>query len=221
VAGSYGDAETQAHYELVERVVRRLQRELDLSCDLDDLRAWGHQGLLEAKGRFDPERGVRFTTFAYYRVRGAVLDGVRKQGWLKRRAYAKLKAYEAGDHLGEQLAESEAQSPSRTPAARAAQIEDVLGKISAAYMLSAVGQGEDDIPDTPEELLGSAQTREVVKQGLDVLPERERVLVEAVYFEGATIEEAGARLGLSKSWASRMHAKALERMRKQLAVRLA
>jgi len=215
-----GDAESVAHNELVERVVRRLQRELDLSCDVGDLRAWGHQGLLEAKGRFDATRGVRFTTFAYYRVRGAVLDGVRKQGWLKRRAYAKLKAFEAGDALGSQLADAEAQSPSSTLAARAAQLEDVLGKISAAYMLSAVGQGEEDTPDTPEALMTSAQTRGVVKQGLTTLPERERQLLEAVYFEGVTIEEAGSRLGLSKSWASRMHAKALERMRKSLAAEL-
>src|ERR1700712_5374852 len=103
------DAEYQAHHELVERVVRRVSRELDLSCDPEDLKAWGHQGVLEAKARFDADRGVRFSTFAYYRVRGAVLDGVRKQGWLKRRAYAKLKAFEATDALGEPLLEVSAQ----------------------------------------------------------------------------------------------------------------
>src|SRR4051812_14900284 len=106
-----GDPEFEANQELVERIVRRLIRELDLSCDPDDLRAWGHQGLLEAKPRFDPARGVRFWVFAYYRVRGAILDGVRSQGWLKRRAYAKLKAYEAPDALSEQLAEAPAQEP--------------------------------------------------------------------------------------------------------------
>jgi RNA polymerase sigma factor for flagellar operon FliA len=217
----HADAESLAHNELVERVVRRLQRELDLSCELGDLRAWGHQGLLEAKGRFDATRGVRFTTFAYYRVRGAVIDGVRKQGWLKRRAYAKLKAFEASDATGAQLADAEAQAPSSTLAARAAQIEDALGKISAAYMLSAVGQGDEAAPDTPETLVTSAQTHRIVKDGLSTLPERERQLIEAVYFEGVTIEEAGGRLGLSKSWASRMHAKALERMRKSLAASLA
>jgi RNA polymerase sigma factor for flagellar operon FliA len=215
-----GDAEFKVHHELVERVVRRLQRELDLSCDVGDLQAWGHQGLLEAKQRFDAARGVRFTTFAYYRVRGAVLDGVRKQGWLKRRAYAKLKAFEAADSVSEQLADAEGQSPSVSLGQRAAQIDDVLGKISAAYMLSAVGQGEEDAPDTPEELVTSAETRDVVKRGLATLPEREQQLLRAIYFEGITIEEAGARLSLSKSWASRMHAKALERMRKSLAVSL-
>jgi RNA polymerase sigma factor FliA len=215
-----GEADSQAHFELVERVVHRLQRELDLSCDIGDLRAWGHQGLLEAKQRFDPNRGVRFSTFAYYRVRGAVIDGVRKQGWLRRRAYAKLKAYEAGDDVAEQLADGEAQVPSSTLRERAQKLEDALGKISAAYMMSAVGQGEEDTPDTPEELMTSAQTRATVTQSLSALPERERVLLEAVYFEGSTIEEAGQRLGLSKSWASRMHAKALERLRKGLAVAL-
>jgi RNA polymerase sigma factor for flagellar operon FliA len=215
------DAEHQAHHELVERVVRRVSRELDLSCDPEDLRAWGHQGILEAKARFDADRGVRFSTFAYYRVRGAVLDGVRKQGWLKRRAYAKLKAFEAADALLDARPEGAAAlgpADAASLAQRAEQISDVLGKISAAYMLSVVGQGESEAPDTPEELLEAAQTRSVVKSGLSVLPERERSLVEAVYFEGVTIEEAGQRLGLSKSWASRMHGKALERMRKSLSV---
>jgi RNA polymerase sigma factor for flagellar operon FliA len=214
------DAEAQAHQELVDKVVRRLSRELDLSCDPEDLRAWGQQGLLEARQRFDATRGVRFSTFAYYRVRGAVIDGVRKQGWLRRRAYAKLKAFEAADRVSEPVGELEAQKASATADQRAAQISDILGKISAAYLLSALGQGEDDTQETPEDHVDLVMRRKVVQRDLAELPERERALLQAVYFEDATIEEAGARLGLSKSWASRMHAKALERMRKSLAVSL-
>lgn len=214
------DSELQAHQELVEKVVRRLSRELDLSCDPEDLRAWGQQGLLEAQQRFDATRGVRFSTFAYYRVRGAVIDGVRKQGWLRRRAYAKLKALEATDLVSEPVGELEAQQRSESAEQRAARIGDLLGKISAAYLLSALGQGDDAAPETPEDQVDQAMTRQVVQRDLAGLPERERALLQAVYFDGATIEEAGARLGLSKSWASRMHAKALERMRKSLAVSL-
>ena len=217
----YRDAEAQAHQELVEKIVRRLQRELDLSCDPDDLRGWGQQGLLEAKARFDPARGVRFSTFAYYRVRGAVLDGVRKQGWLSRRAYAKLRAFEAVDASGEQIAATEAQSPSEDVAARARALDEAIGKISAAYVMSVVGQGADDTPDTPEELLDGAELRATVQSGLAALPERERVLLTAMYYEGVTMEEAGARLGLSKSWTSRLHGKALDRLRKNLARTLA
>lgn len=212
------DAEAQAHHELVEKVVRRLVRELDLSCDPEDLRGWGQQGLLEAKTRFDASRGVRFSTYAYYRVRGSVIDGVRKQGWLRRRAYAKLKAFGATDQVCESVAETSGSAPD--VAERAAQIGDILGKISAAYLLSALGQGSDDQADTPEQQVDLAMTRKLVQRELAELPERERSLLQAIYFEDATIEEAGARLGLSKSWASRMHAKALERLRKSLAISL-
>jgi RNA polymerase sigma factor for flagellar operon FliA len=205
-----------AHQELVERVVRRLIRELDLSCEAGDLLAWGHQGLLEAKQRFDASRGVRFSTFAYYRVRGAVLDGVRTQGFIKRRAYAKLKAYEAADSLAEDSAEAAAASGAPALAERAREIEDMLGKISAAYVLSALGQSEERDQHTPESLIADAQDRVAVHDGLAALPDKERLLLEAVYFSGATIEEAGAKLGLSKSWASRIHAKALSRMRRKL-----
>lgn len=208
----------RAHKELVDRVVRRLVRELDLSCELGDLTAWGHQGLLEAKQRFDPARGVRFSTFAYYRVRGAVLDGVRSQGFLKRRAYAKLKAFEAADSLAEQAAESGAEDPRASLAQRANDIDEILGRISAAYVLSALGQGEEHQGETPETRIVDAQSKEAVQHGLADLPEKEHALLRAVYYDGATIEEAGARIGLSKSWASRLHAKALSRMKRNLSL---
>jgi RNA polymerase sigma factor for flagellar operon FliA len=206
----------RAHKELVDRVVRRLVRELDLSCETGDLTAWGHQGLLEAKQRFDPARGVRFSTFAYYRVRGAVLDGVRAQGFVKRRAYAKLKAFEAADALAEHAAESTSGEPDAELSERANALEEVLGRISAAYVLSALGQSEDRETETPETLIASAESKSAVQERLLSLPAKEQQLLSAIYYEGVTIEVAGERLGLSKSWASRMHAKALSRMKKGL-----
>ncbi len=209
-------AETEANRELVERVVRRLVNELDLSCDQDDLRGYGFQGLLEAKQRFEPDRNVRFSTFAYYRVRGAILDGVRSQGWMKRRAYAKLKAFEAIDSVSESVGEAHADKPLSSLTARAVALEDVLAKVSAAYVIAAVGQDRVEDESTPETLLSGAQEQSGVQRGLARLPVKERTLLEAVYFDGVTIEQAGERLGLSKSWASRLHAKALDRMRKSL-----
>ena len=211
---SQSSTEIEAHRELVERVVRRVANELDLSCDLNDLRGYGFQGVLEAKQRFEPERGVRFSTFAFYRVRGAIIDGVRKQGWLTRRAYAKLKAFEAADSVAEASGEAHAQKPLESLAARAAEIDDALSKVTAAYMLAVVGQDREHDETTPESMLGSAQEQSSVNRVLGKLPAKERTLLEAVYFEGVTIEQAGQRLGLSKSWASRLHGKALERMRK-------
>lgn len=208
--------ELEAQRDLVERVVRRLVNELDLSCDLNDLRGYGFQGVLEARERFDTNRGVRFSTFAYYRVRGAVIDGVRKQGWLNRSAYAKLRALEATDDLAETAGAAHAPKPLVGRAARAAEVDGVLARVSAAYMLAAIGQDRVEDDRTPETMIGEAQAQTSVQRELEKLPDKERTLLRAVYFDGVTIEQAGQRLGLSKSWASRLHAKALERMRRGL-----
>jgi RNA polymerase sigma factor FliA len=207
------DSERKDLDQLVDRIARRLHRELELSCELDDLRAWGHQGLLEARARFDPSRGAKLSTFAHYRVRGAMLDGVRRQGFLPRRAYAKLRAFEAADAVAEPLGETAVPA---AEAERARELDDALGKISAAFVIAAVGQDESEPSELPDDAVAREQLGAAVRDGLRVLPDKERTLVEAVYFEGATIEEAGHRLGLSKSWASRLHAKALERMRREL-----
>jgi RNA polymerase sigma factor for flagellar operon FliA len=202
-----------AHRELVERVVRRLVAELELSCDLDDLRGYGFQGLYEAKQRFDPDRGVRFSTFAYYRIRGAVVDGIRSQGWMRRRAYAKLKAFEAMDALSEQVAEAQGASTPTSLAERAQRLDETLAKVSAAYMLAAVGQDKQEDDTTPESLFTDAQNVVVVREALSALPDKEQTLLRSIYFDGLTIDQAGQQLGLSKSWASRLHGKALERLR--------
>ena len=77
----------EEHEGMVYGLAHRLRRELSLRGEIDDLVAFGFGGLLEAERRFDPARGVRFRTFAYYRVRGAMLDGVRKMAHLPRRAH--------------------------------------------------------------------------------------------------------------------------------------
>ena len=97
-----------SHLDLVDLVARQLARELGRSAELDDLRSMGHQGLLEAARRFDEGRGVTFRRFANYRVRGAMLDGVRKSAPLPRRAHARVRALEAALLLSEAAAEDAA-----------------------------------------------------------------------------------------------------------------
>ena len=76
-----GAALIAKHEKMVETLACRLRRELALQGGLDDLMAFGYGGLLEAHARFDATRGVRFQTYAYHRVRGAMLDGVRKMAY--------------------------------------------------------------------------------------------------------------------------------------------
>lgn len=203
------------HDASVRRIAARLCAQLDVSLERAELEAWGRLGLVEAQRRFDPERGVRFSTFAYYRIRGAMIDGLRRSGYVSRRAHAKLRAAEATDDLAESSAG--ARSPEGA-AARARVIDDTLGKISAAYVISAVGQDPDEPRGADAEQ--TAETRQLASlmgDALAALPEREQKLIRAVYFDGRTLESVSSELGLSKSWGSRLHARALAQLRESMA----
>lgn len=212
------DRFVQEHQPLVKKIAHRVRAELDLTCELDDLIAFGYHGLLEARQRFDATRGVQFTTFAYYRVRGSILDGVRKMAYLPRRVHQKRRAAEALDWAIESKGEERAANPEATADAEAtlAAVDDVLGKITATFMLAAVGQDESASPESPEEQLIGATEKQRLRNALDVLPERELIVVRGMYFEGRNLDDIGAELGISKSWACRIHTRALGLLREVL-----
>jgi RNA polymerase sigma factor for flagellar operon FliA len=206
------------HAELVRRIASRVRAQFELTIHLEDLVAYGFEGLLDARTRFDPSRGVLFSTFAYYRIRGAIIDGVRRMAYLPHKTYAHRKAAEALDREAEAAGEDLATRAEReeSPASLQA-IDDILARTSAAFVMAAVGQApEDDARPTPEEALSTARQLASLREVLHVLPERERALVEGHYFEDRTLEDVGAALGMSKSWASRLHARALATLREAL-----
>lgn len=206
------------HRPLVRTLASRIKTQLELTTDLEDLIAYGFTGLLEARERFDPSRGVQFTTFAYYRIRGAILDGVRHMAYLPRRMHVKRKAAEAIDRAAEAAALSRAATPEeRTDALAALEaIDDILGRASAAFVISALGQSKQEQEPDAEESLILGEDRARVAAALDVLPERERTLIEGYYLNDRTIEEMGIEMGISKSWASRLHTRALRLLREAL-----
>src|SRR6185295_10206040 len=94
------DRLVEQHLSLVQAIAAKLKRTLGRTIEFDDLVAYGTKGLLEAADRFDPTQGATFTTFAYYRVRGAMLDGLRTMGWYSRADYARYRAEErANEYL--------------------------------------------------------------------------------------------------------------------------
>lgn len=204
----------EEHRGLVEGLARKVRSELDLRCELDDLVAYGLTGLLQARKRFDPARGVQFRTFAYYRIRGAILDGVRRMAFMPRAAHRRMRLAEATDAVAEPLGEARGATgvgPSRAAAGEA--LDDALGKISAAFTLSALGQDAESPAETPADVLVAAEVGHRVRDAVGRLPDRERALVEGFYFHGRRFDEVAAELGISKSWASRLHTKALSRLR--------
>jgi RNA polymerase sigma factor for flagellar operon FliA len=191
--------------------------------ELDELVALANAGLAEAAARYDPERGAAFATFAWYRVQGSIVDGLRKSSNLPRRTWAKLVALRAASEYLEQRGERDVGATQRgaAPARGAealAQMKTALSAIRTMYVtsLEAMQAKGFDTPEdrvAPDEQLHTGRLATKLRAAIESLPEKERALIAKHYWEGKNLLEAGAELGISKSWASRLHAQAVERLR--------
>jgi len=189
----------------------------------DELVAMANAGLAEAASRYDPDRGAAFATFAWYRVNGAIIDGLRKATQLPRRTWAKLVALRAANEYLEHRADrdqgaAQRGAPPATGPDALAGIQQALSAIRTMYVTSletirdAGFDVADQAPAASDRLDGvrlAARLREAIAR----LPDRERALLTKHYWEGKNLLEAGAELGLSKSWASRLHAQVVEKLR--------
>jgi len=219
------DQLVQENLSLVEQVARKLKRQITARIDFDDLVGYGSKGLIEAAERFDPKHGVAFSTFAYYRIRGAMLDGLRTMGWYSRADYARYRAEErANEYLQNQSdregAAAEAGAPPNASLEKTLSgVAELLGGVAAVHITSleaANGVADDKIPSA-DVLLDMGTLGSRAREALKTLPERERQLMELYYFGEKNLEEVGAVMNLSKSWACRLHARAIDLMRSALA----
>lgn len=184
----------------------------------DDLISAGHEGLVDAAGRFDPTRGAQFTTFAYYRVRGAVMDYVRKSAQSEPRLRARASAQAALDALAEDASARRVRGVSDSAVDAAESLASVLDAAAVVFTVTECAEAvsSHDPPLDADEALARKEQLALVNARLDRLPEKERQMIKLVYFEGHTIEEAGLTFGLSKSWSSRLHARALSLLRAEV-----
>jgi RNA polymerase sigma factor for flagellar operon FliA len=215
-------ARFNSELELVEIVARQLARTLGPAATFDDLRSFGREGLLQAARSFDAARGVPFRRWANLRIKGAMIDGVRSWGNLPRRVYRQLRGLEAGDAMLSTYDEEDAASPATSAEAADARLTSYLAGIATAIAVGTmVAAPRDNIsPEgrdvTPEDLLAEAEVLARVKQVVATLPDQERTIIERHYFGGEQLDEAAASLGLSKSWGSRLHTRAIESIAKAL-----
>jgi RNA polymerase sigma factor for flagellar operon FliA len=202
----------------VRGVAMQTRTQLGLDTPAEDLIAFGFQGLLEAKQRFDASKGVAFKSFAYYRVRGAILDGVRSMARLPRRAYARLRAAEALDENAEVGSESMASAATRaaTTETNLRAIDGIMGRVAAAYAVAVSADDAAQGAGSPEEALLHEERLARMRSALGILPERERFMIEGHYFQGKQFDVLSAELGISKSWGSRVHSHALDLLREAL-----
>ncbi|MCA9543039.1 MAG: sigma-70 family RNA polymerase sigma factor [Myxococcales bacterium] len=179
----------------------------------DDLEGYGRLGLLEARARFDPRHGVTFERFARYRVRGAVFDGLRQTGFLRRTEYAQLRAEaQAHDLLGEPVGDGP-DGPSPAEDAKA-----VFGAITAlATMYLTEGALLEEPPPDPCEAAEARADRANLRAQIRHLTDEEQVVLRAFYDLDDTGDSGAAlarRMGLSRSQLARRHRRVLSRLRR-------
>lgn len=221
----------EQHQGLVRSLALNILRRMPQRLDLDDLIAYGQVGLAEAAESFDPQRGGRFPTFAYHRIRGAIYDGVSKMSWFGRGPYWQARYRQRANEMLQAEAEagSEAESkaesvaPSDPLKAQMGWFKSVTGALAVVNLLSerespVDGARREEEHGDPEPVATAVRNemRGLLDGLIETLPEEARRLIRAAYFEGLTLQEAGRKLGISKSWASRLHASALKRLARSL-----
>jgi len=196
----------------VRKLAREISRKLPDHASYDDLVGYGEVGLVEAANNFDPLSGAAFTTFSYYRIRGAIFDGIRKMTGLTP-ALRKQAARDAGMN---QVAQDAAVAPelANDAEANAAAMTSAIKRLGAVFLV-ANHNGEDNVLEgvdesTPDQ---SAETNELIAKLAEViatLPEVQAEIIKLFYFKQQSMTDIGKQMGKNKATISRQHAKALD-----------
>lgn len=212
------DALISQYMPYAASIASRVCQSLSAAVDYEEVLCNARLGLLEAARRFDETQEVDFRTFAYYRIKGAIYDGLRRSGWLPRTLYAKIKFEEAANEY--------LQNRSLGGTRKVVQEHDdntvaaTVNSLASIYIISLDAAEDIDIEDEDapdlEQRTEFMQIRQYMRDAIGSLPEKEKQLVKMYYFQNKTLEEIGERLGLSKSWTSRLHARALELLFKRI-----
>ena len=219
---------------LVKYVAGRLGSGLPAHVDEGDLVSYGLLGLIGAIERYDPERDIKFETYAMARIKGAIIDELRALDWVPRSVRSRAREIERA------ITELEARL------GRAPTDEEIAGKLSITVeeleesltdisrssiaaldeLWSATGEGDqvsllDTLEDTtgpkPAEALDETELREALADAIARLPEREKLVVTLYYYEELTLREIGEVLGVTESRVSQLHTKAVLRLKARLA----
>lgn len=218
---------------MVKYVAGRISMKLPESVELDDLIQVGVLGLIDAVSKYDPKRGIKFQTYAEFRIRGAILDELRATDWVPR-AVRQVASQIQGIYQEIESQKGEPAHDEEVAKAMGISLEEFYQQLDAVRGISIISfddlrpvveEGEEwDVLDImadpniedPVETLGLQEMRLALSEAIGSLPEKERLVVTLYYFEGLTMNEIGEVLGLTESRISQLHSKAALRMRARI-----
>lgn len=214
---------------MVKYIASRIATKLPQSVDMDDLIQVGILGLIDAVSKFDPQRGIKFQTYADFRIRGAILDELRAVDWVPRavrQVAAQIQEiyFQLEGKLGRPADDADVAKQMGIPLTEFYQHLDAVRGVSILSFDDLRPSLEDDEWDAmdlmadpnlvdPVEAIGLQELRLAISQAIQDLPEKERLVITLYYFEELTMSEIGEVLGLTESRISQLHSKAALRMR--------
>jgi len=219
---------------LVKYVAGRLGSGLPSHVDDDDLVSYGLLGLIGAIERYEPERDVKFETYAIARIKGSIIDELRSLDWVPRsvrsrardieRAIADLESRlgraptddEIAGRLGVSQDELDA-SLSEISRTSIAALDELWTVSSGGDQIALIDTIEDTQGPDPLFALGQTEMREAIGEAISRLPEREKLVITLYYYEELTLREIGEVLGVTESRVSQLHTKAILRLKARLA----
>ena len=213
---------------LVKIVAGRLSIYLGYNVEYEDLVSYGTFGLIDAIDKFDFDKGVKFETYASVRIRGAILDQIRKMDWIPRTlrqkqkkidsAYKKIELETGRPASDEEIAKELEISVD--------ELDDWQSQAKSSNLISLdeyMDQGETkvDIPNSedyaqPEKIVEQQALKEILVNALELLTEKEKKVIVLYYYEELTLKEISSVLEVTESRVSQLHTKALQKLRMKL-----
>lgn len=215
-----------AYIDIVTFSARRLNAVYNGMMQTGDIINQGVLSLIECIDRYDPSRGIQFDTFASIRVRGAIIDYIRKQDWVPRRVRKKSK--EIGDAYCE-LQNKTGRQASDTEVAEylgmdVDELNKTLGEVNSAAVLyfedllqnNAENFEEPDKTPTPEQKFQKTELREQMAAAIDRLDEKEKTVISLYYYENLKLKEIALVMNVTASRVSQLHSRALLKLQSML-----
>jgi RNA polymerase sigma factor for flagellar operon FliA len=222
---------------LVKYVAGRLGSGLPAHVDENDLNSYGLLGLIGAIERFDPDRDIKFETYAIARIKGSIIDELRAMDWVPRsvrsrardieRAIAELERKLMRAPTDEEIAEKLGLTTDELDDSLSEIGRSSIAALDELWTISSSGGGGDQvalidtIEDTqgpePQSELAQTELKEALGEAIARLPEREKLVVTLYYYEELTLREIGEVLGVTESRVSQLHTKAILRLKARLA----
>ena len=220
----------EQHAELVKRIAYHLAARLPSSVEVDDLIQAGVIGLLEAARHYNGDRGASFETYAGIRIRGAMVDELRKSDWAPRAVHRQARAAanaisEIEQHSGREARETEIAEKLGVPLAEYRQIAFDAARCHVMSIDAHAGDDDDggaggiDAPSNiegPAEEVAREEFQRELARAIEQMPEREKLVLSMYYTDELNLREIGAVLDVSESRACQIHGQALLRLRARM-----